>query len=57
VIVGAADPEAVRASGLPLGSWSGDAATARMTVKQIRRAARMEAVESIRLSGRASTTG
>jgi hypothetical protein len=56
VIVRAADPEAVRASALPVGSWSGDVATARLTVEQIRRAARMQAVASIRLSGRASTT-
>lgn len=47
------DREAFRESAIPVNSWSGSIATARLTVEEIRRAARMEVVESIRLSGRA----
>lgn len=52
VLIRVGDREAFREGTIPVNSWSGSLATARLTVDQIRRAAKMEAVESIRLSGR-----
>lgn len=49
------DPDAFSSEDLPVNSWSGSIATARLTADQIRQAARLEVVESIRLSGRAES--
>lgn len=57
VFIRVSDPEAFRESSIPVNSWSGSIATARLTVEQLRRAARMEVVESIRLGGRAHPHG
>jgi len=53
VFIRVSDPEAFRRSTIPVNSWSGSIATARLTAEQLRRAARMEVVESIRPSGQA----
>lgn len=50
------DPEVFQKSDIPVNSWSGNVATARLTADQIRRAAQLESVQSIRLSGRAQPT-
>jgi hypothetical protein len=47
VILRSNEPEALRKAGLPLNSVQGDIITARLTIAQIRKAARLEAVRKI----------
>lgn len=53
VFIHVSDSAAFREQDVPVNSWSGAIATARLTTAQIRRAARIEVVERIQLSGRA----
>lgn len=55
VFLRVSDPDAFPSEDIPINSWSGSIATARLTADQIRRAARLEVVESIRLSDRAES--
>lgn len=52
VFIHVRDREGFSEKKIPINSWSGSIATARLTIEQIREAAQMETVESIRLSGR-----
>jgi hypothetical protein len=56
VLIRTADPEAVREAGIPLNSVQGPVATARLTLDQIRTAARLEAITRIEASGRSFPT-
>jgi len=57
VILRVSDGTAVRDAGIPLNSVQGSVATARLTVGQIREAARLAAVDRIEPSGRTQPTG
>lgn len=54
VFLRTSDVDAVRNAQIPINSTSGDILTARLSIDQIRRAARVEAVTSIRSSGAAT---
>lgn len=57
VLVRTDDLSAIREAGLPTNSASGPVATARWSIDEIRRAARLPAVRSIEASGRATSAG
>jgi len=57
VMVRTSAPDALRETGLPLGSVSGSIVSARWTVDEIRRAAGLSEVQSIRASGTMQSDG
>lgn len=54
VFIRATDAEQVREAGIPVNSTSGKILTARLSTKEIRKAARLDAVTSIERSGEAT---
>jgi len=56
VFIRTSEADVLRRAGLPIGSVSGEMATARLSADQLRQAARLDAVKAIRISGQAAPT-